>query len=158
MVIFKTLNLPWNDSKYLQYDSKLLQYFNPRNNSFFTTVIYHGQLPRYFYNIGPRLKRCTRAKRSSLFCLYIVDEEKKFFLTLTSDLLTPFASAVCPSERRKRISKTSWRFAGHILSPLVHRRSLLPRRPVRISQLPVSVARWKHGSHVLQLYLVKNCK
>jgi hypothetical protein len=30
--IYITLKLPWNDGKLLQYDSKLLQYFNPRNN------------------------------------------------------------------------------------------------------------------------------
>ncbi len=30
-----TLNLPWNDSKLLQYDSKLLQNFNHRNNRVF---------------------------------------------------------------------------------------------------------------------------
>jgi hypothetical protein len=29
------LNLPRNDGKLLQYDSKLLWYFNPRNNRFF---------------------------------------------------------------------------------------------------------------------------
>jgi hypothetical protein len=29
------LNLPLNDGKLLQYDSKLLQYFNPRNNRIF---------------------------------------------------------------------------------------------------------------------------
>jgi hypothetical protein len=48
------LNIHGNDGKLLQYDSKLLQYFNPRNNMFFTTVIYHGKLLWYFYNIGPR--------------------------------------------------------------------------------------------------------
>jgi hypothetical protein len=37
----------------MQYDSKLPQYFNPRKNRFFTAVIYHGKLTRYFYNIGP---------------------------------------------------------------------------------------------------------
>jgi hypothetical protein len=42
-----TLNLPWNDGKLLQYDSKLPQYFNPRNNKVFTAVIYHGKLPQY---------------------------------------------------------------------------------------------------------------
>jgi hypothetical protein len=29
--IFITLNLPWNDAKLLQYNSKLPWYFNPRN-------------------------------------------------------------------------------------------------------------------------------
>ena len=61
------MNLPWNDSKLLQFDSKLLQYdtkllqydskllryFNPRNNGFFTAVIYHGKIRRYFLTLAP---------------------------------------------------------------------------------------------------------
>ena len=63
------MNSLWNDGKLLQYDSKLLQYFNPRNNKVFTAVIYHGKLPQYFYKIGPRLERLASDKRSSLFVL-----------------------------------------------------------------------------------------
>ncbi len=50
--IFIILNLPWNDGKLLQYDSKLSRYFNPRNNK----VFYHGNLPWYcgmFITLSP---------------------------------------------------------------------------------------------------------
>jgi hypothetical protein len=41
VVIFITLNLPWNDNKLQQYDGKLTEYFNPRKSRVkITMVIY----------------------------------------------------------------------------------------------------------------------
>jgi hypothetical protein len=56
--MFIALNVPWNSSKLLWYDSILLQIFNPRKSRVkITAVKYGSKLPPYFYNIGPRFHK-----------------------------------------------------------------------------------------------------
>jgi hypothetical protein len=53
MVIFITLNFPWNDSKLLQYDINYHGILIPRKVGFFTAVIYMKNYRNSFITLAP---------------------------------------------------------------------------------------------------------